>query len=1190
MEKKNIFLPLCVLLLTFSGLSLPIVQVGPPAEDADVENPVTFSFKPECGSGCSTASLMFNTTGNLTLSWETSSWKEGDRNAVKTDSGNLTLKSTGAKENLNYTWYDTGTYYSENGHPETEEQFDQFFNTSKPGVEFGGTGMFQRRIHWYDAGWDEKPSYLPSGGYSWKAEGYIYAPESGTYTIGIDSDDASDVFVEGQKIASWYGGHAVAGGYGHSGQITLSRGWHPIKVRMEEGGGQDGVSLAWKKPGESDFKVIPDDRYANASMEFQSPGSYETEPKTVRAPAYWRSAEVKALTPSGTSVDVDYASKGKNGWTYHESIEEVPQTERIKLNVTLSTGDVYQAPEVRSISVKYSLPTNSVFHWVTDSGDEWSTGEVRNTTVENGGISLSRSVPGQQGRLRYHWYDTSELNQVNGYANDEEEMDMFTDPGTNGVSRGGEGIHSGRVHWHSSSWDAKPSYLSSEHYSWEASGYLYAPESGTYTIGIDSDDASDVFIDGNRVASYYGPHGTSGSYGHSGQITLSKGFHRFRVRMQEDTGGDGVSVAWIRPGESSFQVIPSTRYYPRVYPDSGNYTSRTFAAARDVDWRNSRVTGSTGASTSYDIDFGHNSSGTWIYNESLDDVPASRFLRFRAHLETSDNLKTPTVRKVNLSYANTQTRFREMKTVSNVDSGQTNSITYDFSSYSLPSTFRWAIKVTEQDGTTNRSYARNITVRPKDFPSPTIDWTSPADRNSTRNPVNFSFRPECYSRYGCYDVALHFNSTGKVLNWTFSDGDDWNSGTLSGTEISAGDLRLESSVGAQGKLAYRWYETQGLNQEDNYADSEDAMDKFFNPSRSGVSLQGTGNHSGSVHWQSGGGWNAKPSYLPGDHFSWKASGYLYAPESGTYTIGIDSDDASDVFIDGKRAVSWYGGHGVSGSYVHSDTIQLDKGYHTFRVRVQEHTGGSGVSVAWKRPGESSFQVIPSDRFYRLRYEDSGTYTSPVLSDSQKFDPRQVRTETVEPAGTGLSVSFLENSSGTWISHSDIDSVPQTRFLKYRVSMSTNNDRSPKLTRFNLTYYDSEVMKSRKVVTDIENGTAGVLRYDYRSGKLPQTFRGFLTVTQSNGDVTRSAEKIFRVKYGGIVIDLSWKDRSNNENGFRVYTNSTGSFRKVGSTGPNEKSFSYNALNIKDGDYVCFNVTAFNGAGSSSVQDCGVISR
>ena len=169
---------------------------------------------------------------------------------------------TSGSGSLRYTWFDWERRYNRYDHPNSESELDKVFDSSSWGVSKGGSGIHDRRIHWETDAWDAKPGYLPAGGYGWRAKGYVFAPKSGTYRIGIDGDDAMDVHIKGQKVADWYGGHGNDFDYDHNGTITLSRGWHPFMARFEEGGGGDGMSVAWEKPGGNNWNVIPAKRYS----------------------------------------------------------------------------------------------------------------------------------------------------------------------------------------------------------------------------------------------------------------------------------------------------------------------------------------------------------------------------------------------------------------------------------------------------------------------------------------------------------------------------------------------------------------------------------------------------------------------------------------------------------------------------------------------------------------------------------------------------------------------------------------------------------------------------------------------------------------------------------------------------------------------------------------------------------------
>jgi hypothetical protein len=99
-------------------------------------------------------------------------------------------------------------------------------------------------------------------GYTWEwhdirfgqvYEGYIQAPETGEYTIMINSDDGGDVMINNQMIASYYGGHWVSYG-GKNGKITMQAGqYYPIRIRMLQWEGAVGLQLFWLRPSRANM-------------------------------------------------------------------------------------------------------------------------------------------------------------------------------------------------------------------------------------------------------------------------------------------------------------------------------------------------------------------------------------------------------------------------------------------------------------------------------------------------------------------------------------------------------------------------------------------------------------------------------------------------------------------------------------------------------------------------------------------------------------------------------------------------------------------------------------------------------------------------------------------------------------------------------------------------------------------------
>ena len=63
-------------------------------------------------------------------------------------------------------------------------------------------------------------------------EGYLKVTTAGTHYFGLNSDDASDMYINGIQVAYWYGGHGHNGTIttpgGTQGSIYLKTGYHKI--------------------------------------------------------------------------------------------------------------------------------------------------------------------------------------------------------------------------------------------------------------------------------------------------------------------------------------------------------------------------------------------------------------------------------------------------------------------------------------------------------------------------------------------------------------------------------------------------------------------------------------------------------------------------------------------------------------------------------------------------------------------------------------------------------------------------------------------------------------------------------------------------------------------------------------------------------------------------------------------------
>jgi hypothetical protein len=100
-----------------------------------------------------------------------------------------------------------------------------------------------------------------------------------------------------------------------------------------------------------------------------------------------------------------------------------------------------------------------------------------------------------------------------------------------------------------------------DHFAARFIGKIQAPLAGNYTFELQSSDGAILYIDAEEVINHDGTHGFTTA---TGSVFLSEGFHDITVHYFEATGGAGLELRWITPGESSAVVVPLQRFFHAV--------------------------------------------------------------------------------------------------------------------------------------------------------------------------------------------------------------------------------------------------------------------------------------------------------------------------------------------------------------------------------------------------------------------------------------------------------------------------------------------------------------------------------------------------------------------------------------------------------------------------------------------------
>ncbi len=196
------------------------------------------------------------------------------------------------------------------------------------------------------------------------------------------------------------------------------------------------------------------------------------------------------------------------------------------------------------------------------------------------------------------------------------------------------------------------------------------------------------------------------------------------------------------------------------------------------------------------------------------------------------------------------------------------------------------------------------------------------------------------------------------------------------------------------------------------------MDNIFNTNNSNSTLVKTGktNSPRILDWQSSTELSLIGITPPnsGTYFAIKVQGTFIPLETGTYTFTLESDDASDLTINGTAIISTYIGQAVTSLGTHTGTIAVTAGKkYFFETRMQQGSGGYGFRLYWKSPTQaaapSSYtSVLPASTYYQ-----SWTQNLQEMVSSPDMDGSSAAK--AAPSAKYLQNAFNNNTDGAyWI--------------------------------------------------------------------------------------------------------------------------------------------------------------------------------
>ena len=198
------------------------------------------------------------------------------------------------------------------------------------------------------------------------------------------------------------------------------------------------------------------------------------------------------------------------------------------------------------------------------------------------------------------------------------------------------------------------------------------------------------------------------------------------------------------------------------------------------------------------------------------------------------------------------------------------------------------------------------------------------------------------SRY--WNISAPTVSSGDVFNWSYQTSTKQGGNGAFEAAISA-SCAQDSGYLRPGIFA-EYFDNEGINF--NAATMPDLIDRVPDHSRleSSLAYSSSGNPYPGLDDRFKNNWGAR------------FSGLINIPETGNWTFYLNTDDGSELWIDGDSLIQNYGMHGMR---EYSGSLNLTAGYHDFRVEFFQGGGPHGLRFSWEGPNVSK-ATIPSSAF------------------------------------------------------------------------------------------------------------------------------------------------------------------------------------------------------------------------------------
>lgn len=349
-----------------------------------------------------------------------------------------------------------------------------------------------------DANWPESVRRRADD-FMCRLTGFVRIPTAGRYTFFVTSDDGSELVVAGETLTSDVTPHSARE---TSGSVDLSAGWHPLLLNYYENSRNAVLSLGWSGPG------------------------FGKEPVPASALCHY---------PENLAPRVSLAVEGSD-WMAGERVNVIVEASDVDgeiVSLDFYDGDALIG-RVEASSGSFAL---------TDaSGGEH---RLRVVATDDGGVRAEASLT----VFVEPWPQAYAPGLAASYYAFSESLSRL--PDVSGAAVVASGVVDRVVFPKTTSaWDGAPTNLT-DRYAAVYEGALRVRDSGYYTLTLNSDDGSRLWLDGRLVIDHDGAHSMSAK---SVALPLSEGLHDLRIEYFENTGEAGLEFSWTRPDGVREQV------------------------------------------------------------------------------------------------------------------------------------------------------------------------------------------------------------------------------------------------------------------------------------------------------------------------------------------------------------------------------------------------------------------------------------------------------------------------------------------------------------------------------------------------------------------------------------------------------------------------------------------------------------